>query len=336
MMGALSLPQRSRGRPSEAAQDRYRAELRWFCDAIREIRSTLDFTPTARGWCYLLESHGLEKGDFDKAERVINEARKEGDLPLSICAEDETRKTENLEKLDDPDIEFVADVYLASLRRLHEDYTPKSFWTDLDTYVEMTVEKLDLKALFGPICKAWRVPLACSRGWNDINSRAAMMKRFRAAEQEGKRIVLLVCTDLDPGGLSIADLLRSNMRDIRAVGWDPDNLIIDRFGLTEAFIERHKLTWIENLATASGGRLDDPRHPDHNKDYVQSYLARFGVRKCEANALVTKPTAARELCEDAILRYLPADAVDAFEADLADVREELRQEIANRINGGLA
>ena len=30
----------------------------------------------------------------------------------------------------------------------HERFTPFSFWNDLDVYVQMTVEKIDLKSLF--------------------------------------------------------------------------------------------------------------------------------------------------------------------------------------------
>ena len=49
----------------------------------------MDFDVGSRGWCYMLERHGLRKGDFDDAQRLINTCRKSGDLPLDICAEDE-------------------------------------------------------------------------------------------------------------------------------------------------------------------------------------------------------------------------------------------------------
>jgi hypothetical protein len=116
----------------------------------------------------------------------------------------------------------------------------------------------------------------------------------------------------------------------------PDHLHIERFGLNEDFIERHGLTWIDNLATATGGRLDDPKHRDFPKSYVQSYLARYGVRKVEANALVVRPDAGRELCREAIFRYLPEEALPAYEAKLAAVRDDLRDEIAVRFEGGAA
>jgi hypothetical protein len=158
-----------------------------------------------------------------------------------------------------------------------------------------------------------------------MNSRAAMMKRFAAHEAAGRQCVLLYCGDHDPGGLHISDKIRSNLADLsRAVGWWPEHLIIDRFGLNYDFIEAHGLTWIDNLETSSGERLDDPRHPDHGKSYVQEYIARYGVRKVEANALVVVPNAARELCRKAITKYVNPQAVKDYQAWLAEQREQAR------------
>jgi hypothetical protein len=111
----------------------------------------------------------------------------------------------------------------------------------------------------------------------------------------------------------------------KAVGWSPDKLIIDRFGLNNNFIQRHRLTWIDNLITGSGGDLSDPDHADYFKPYVQNYLHEFGARKVEANALVVRPEAGRKLCRDAILKYVPPTAVTKFERRL-----KLRQAQAHR------
>jgi hypothetical protein len=70
-MSALTLPRRGRGRLTGIAENDYQAKLRAFCQAILQIRSTLDFEISARGWCYILEDHGLKKGDFDSAETLI-------------------------------------------------------------------------------------------------------------------------------------------------------------------------------------------------------------------------------------------------------------------------
>jgi hypothetical protein len=166
-------------------------------------------------------------------------------------------------------------------------------------------------------------------GWIDLNARAAMMRRFEYWESRGKRIILLYCGDHDPGGFRIADFIRSNMMDMaNAVGWSPDNLIIDRFGLHASFVDRHKLTWIDNLHTSKGLLpLDHPNHRDHEKAYVQDYLKRFGARKVEATALVRRPAAARALCQQAIRKYLPKAAAEQYEESLERPRAQMRAEI---------
>jgi len=135
-----------------------------------------------------------------------------------------------------------------------------------------------------------------------------------------------LCNDHDPGGLHISEPMLSNLDDLSAqVGWSPDDLIIERFGLNRDFIEANNLTWIDNLETSSGQRLDDRRHPDHFKPYVQSYLAAFGTRKCEANALVVAPEIGRRLCRDAILRYVDATAPQRYQRRLESAQRDLRR-----------
>jgi hypothetical protein len=155
------------------------------------------------------------------------------------------------------------------------------------------------------------------------------MRRLAHWEARGKKCVVLYCGDHDPAGLVISDFLRSNMADLaNAVGWSPDNLTVDRFGLNANFIEAQRLTWIDGLETGSGKDLADPGHPDHGKGYVQDYLRRFGARKVEANALVVRPEAGRVLCREAILRYVRTDAPKRYRAMLAPMREQVRQEVA--------
>jgi hypothetical protein len=172
-------------------------------------------------------------------------------------------------------------------------------------------------------------------GWADLNVRAGFMRRFAEKEAEGKRCVLLVFTDHDPGGLHINKFLRSNLEELtQAVGWSPDNLIIERFGLDYDFIEREQLTWIDNLATSKGEYpLDDEHHPDHNKDYVQDYLRKFGARKVEADALLKVPELGRELCRQAILKYVSATAPRRYHAKLKPVRAEMRRALDRLLRG---
>ena len=68
-MSAL-IPKRPRGRQSPAAEAQYQEEVRAFCATVLEIKSTLDFAIGSREYCYLLEPHGLNKGDFDAAQKL--------------------------------------------------------------------------------------------------------------------------------------------------------------------------------------------------------------------------------------------------------------------------
>lgn len=329
------LPRRQRGRQTAEADCRHRDEIAAFCGRILEINSRLDFQVSSRGWCYLLENAAvITKGDFDAAQRIINDCRKSGDLPLDICADDGKRAVDGLERLD-PGVEIEADNVIAYIGNAHHYYTPTSFWDGLDVYIELAVEKSDLKGLFAPVCREFHIARQNIGGWADVNCRAAMMRRFQSHEREGRRGVLLFCGDHDPGGLCISDFLRSNLEDLAgAVGWRPDNLIIDRFGLNADFIAANGLLWIDNLETGSGRRLDEPSHPDHRKPYVQDYLRRFGARKVEANALVVQPQAGRELCRQAILKYVPETAPAAYNDRLAAIRAQLRDAIRQRLAEG--
>lgn len=295
----------------------------------------MDFAIGVRGWCYILEKHGLRKGDFRAAEKLITDCRKSGMLSLDICAEDGSRATIGIQNLDDADIEGEAESWLNYLLNdVHKNYTPCGFWDDLDVYVEVAVEKLDLRNLFESPCAKFFVPITNFKGWSDLNSRAAMMERFAQHEAAGRRCVLLLCGDHDPGGLHITSTMRKNLSDLsRAVGWSPENLLIIRFGLNADFIDRHGLTWIDNLETSSGQQLDDPNHDDHGKEYVQDYITRFGVRKCEANALVVVPEIGRQLCRHAILEHVPADAPARYRERLTRARKALRMAIRRRMGG---
>ena len=58
---------------------------------------------------------------------------------------------------------------------------------------------------------------------------------------------------------------------------------------------------------------------------VQNYITQYGIRKCEANAVMrasARPEALR-LCRDAIEKYLGKDALSRFEARREEIRTRL-------------
>jgi hypothetical protein len=326
------LPCLPKGRPSDEDRQKYAADLRQFAESLKKINSTLDFKVSSRGWCYILENeHGLSKGDFDKAQDLINECRKSGLLPIDFTVEDEARGADNLEKYDDTDPARYAAVLAGALHRW-TDYSPGSFWDNQPVYIQMVVEKIDLKYLFLPVCRLYRVPLINSRGWSDLNLRAALMRRFQEHERLGRRPVLLCCNDHDPVGLQIPNLLPKHLEELReAVGWSPHNLTIERFGLNADFIEMHDLTWIDGLKTGSGKDLGDSKHKQHNHAFVQDYIAEHGKRKVEANALVVRPEAGRHLCRESIERHLDMSAIATYERSLAEQRAQVKSAMPDAV-----
>jgi hypothetical protein len=117
-----------------------------------------------------------------------------------------------------------------------------------------------------------------------------------------------------------------------ATGYSPDALIIDRFGLNSDFIEAQGLSWTNNLITSSGEDLANSKHNDHRKPYVQDYIQRFGVRKVEANALVVRPEAGRQLCLDTVRRYIPDDLLSDFETQREAAQQQARTVVAQLLD----
>lgn len=321
--------------------------LRDFAINLIKIHNQVGFRISSRGWAYQLEGYGLiTKAHFDRVENLINECRKIGFLPIDFVAEETARKFSGVEKPTENSPTQYLKQYLKAALQCEDYYTPK-WWEGETYYLQMLVEKVDLKTLFSPVCEEYHIPIATSKGWSSMLQRAEYARRFKEAEDMGLKCVLLYCGDFDPDGLRISEFLSKNLWDLARIRWNdgikgytPKDLIIDRFGLEFEFIEEHGLSWIENLITGSKKNLASPSHPNFNMKYVQDYLRDYGERKCEANALVVIPEKARDLCRSAIEEYVGAGALARFQEkrdeivnELTDFRE--RTGLDDTINGAI-
>lgn len=304
--------------------------LRKFAEQLIEISDRIGFKISARGWAYQLEGERLiNKDQFDRIEAVINKCRKKGIIPIDFVAEEEGRQFSGVEfPTSESPLEYLKS-YIEAPLNCHSWYTP-DWWDGEDYYIQMLVEKIDLKTLFKPVCEKYHIPIATSKGWSSMLQRGVYARRFQEAEEKGLQCVLLYCGDHDPDGLRISDFIMSNLKDIEDIVWEngdtgynPDRLIIQRFGLDAPFIRRHNLTWIDNLITGSKKNLADPRHKNNKMPYVQQYLKEFGERKCEANAIVPMPDAARDLVESAITSFLGDRATVRFAGKVAKIKREM-------------
>jgi hypothetical protein len=307
-------------------------QLTQFAETLNQIAEQVQFRISSRGWCYQLEGYGaITKAEFARAEDLINECRRTGLLPIDFVAEEEARAFSGIEEPTSVSPEQYLGHLLKEALNAEEYYTP-DWWEGEQYYIQMIVEKIDLKALFAPVCDQFHIPIATTRGWSSMLQRAEYARRFRQAEDKGLQCVLLYCGDHDPDGLRISECLRRNLDELKGITWEdgvegynPAKLIIDRFGLNHDFIEKNHLTWIDNLITGSGMNLASPTHPNYDLAYVQEYLHKFGAKKCEANALVVRSREAGELCRRAIEAYLGSDGFSRFESKRERIRRTMKR-----------
>lgn len=333
------------GRPS----NQYYADLEEFADSLIEINESLDFKMSARGWAYYFENEGLiDKSEIEYHENRINDLRKNefsagwdhAPLPTDFTAQDDSRGFDCVERESYAEPEEYVKIHLSHLVNPHIDL---SFWETQDCFIQVLVEKIDLKELFKPICEEYNIPIATGKGWSSINQRAKILTRFNEWAKEDKRPVLIYCGDFDPAGLQISNTLKKNFNDLHDAwvpdvdggyftGWDSDEmgLTIDRIGLNKDQVERWGFPWIDNLETSGSDHpLDSPKHPDYDMDYVQNWLNEYGVRKVEANALVTQPEIGRELFKDSVEKYLTENPKEEYERRREKKKKDVQQYLSD-------
>lgn len=335
----IVLPISKKGRKSQEYLKQYEKQLNEFAEGLKQLqlkiadKEQIDKIDkkdkiSARGWCYLLEGMKLiDKTQFDYAQRLINHCRKEGFLPIDFVASDQARKFFHVEdiKVETKDYRVWVNNHLRYTRHIYRHKKDITFWENQEYYIQMMVEKIDVRNLFDDICKHYHIPISNAKGWSDLLSRYYLALRFKEAEEMGLKTVLLYYGDFDPAGILIADVFKKNLADIqKASGYNPKNLIVDHFGLTFDFIQKHNLLWIDNLKTGSKKDLSNPTHPDHNKAYVKNYIEKYGVRKCEANAILPIRDFAKQDCEEAIQKYLGTNPHENYEKEMSKTRKEIK------------
>ncbi len=332
-----------------------RKMLEHFALILTEIQSGINFRVSSRGWCYLCEQKGyIDKSQFDKVDSAVNRCRKMGLLPVDFVAEESARAFIGVEKpniyTDKPNVKDTLKWILQNVIGGERYYTP-DWWDGEEYYIQMLVEKIDLKELWTDICEEYHIPIANAKGWSSILQRAEYARRFKEAEDKGLKCVLLYCGDHDPDGLRISDTLRKNLFDVKNIFWsdqkegyDPSNLEIHRFGLNYDFIIENNYTWIDNLVTGSGaelakvgvdgkitaglkvkGKHAGKEHQNFKLPYLQSYIKKYGVRKCEANAVVTTPRKAMDLVRNEIEKWLGPDSKERFASKRFAVKVEYEE-----------
>lgn len=307
-------------------------------EAIEALSHSTGYKFGPRGWAYYAEGLGLiTKGEFDRFEKLLTDMRKDGELDPDVIEPDASRMATTVYDFDattlapEEQAQYAIDDIADNLRAWARGYFQHGYWDSLDFYVEMIVEKKDLVQIFRATADRYNVRITNGKGDTDIHTRLAMLKRFRDHSEAGRQCVLLAIGDHDPKGLHIVEGLHRTIMscaNIKGLDWDDPDFEVVNIGLTEEQISSLDLMKIGNLETGGGRDLSDPRHPDHYKPYVQDYITRFGVWKCEANALVGNPDGARSLLEREINRFIPASHPNDIRVANEPGQTEVRSEIS--------
>lgn len=307
-------------------------------EAIERMSQETGYRFGPRGWAYYAEGLGLiTKGEFDRFCQLVTDMRKDGELDPDVIEPDASRMATEVYDFEasrttpEDQAQWAIDDIGDNLRHWARSFHEVGYWDGLDFYVEMIVEKKDLVQIFRSTADNFNVRITNGKGDTDIHTRLAMLKRFRDHSAEGRQCILLAIGDHDPKGLHIVEGLHRTIMsccNLRGLDWDCPEFEVVNIGLTEQQIDDLGLMRIENLETGGGRDLSDPRHPDHNKPYVQDYISRFGVWKCEANALVGNPREARDLLASAINRFIPASHPADVAVQNAPAKEAVQAEIS--------
>ena len=338
----IKLPKQKKGRKTVQEKAVYELELKDFSDKLKDLQYIIAGTKyirekdkvSARGWCYLLEGFGvITKDQFDKCFKIINLCRKEGYLPIDFVAQDSSREFFNIESLTEEykkPLDYLVS-YLMWVKKCDKSKKDVAFWQSQKYYIQIMVEKLDVRNLFIDVCEKYHIPISNAKGWSDMLSRNDMIKRFKEAEQIGLIPVLLYYGDFDPAGIKIADTLRKNIIDLeKATKWNPKNLIIDHFGLTIDFINKNGILWIDNLITGGKRNLGNlyKQYKEGKEnikifDYEIKYIEKYGVRKCEANAILPIRDIAIKQCETVIIKYLGDNPFEVYNKEVKRIQQEI-------------
>ena len=140
---------------------------------------------------------------------LLTRARLAGHVPMEAVADD-TRPVETWPVSRD------ARTYVSEASR---EFL-LGYWRDLlqgqPRHVELVVEKMTARPIVEPVAAQYTVPMTIGRGYCSLPPRAAMAERYRNSGKDG--FALLVVSDFDPDGESIAHSLARSLRDDFGIG----------------------------------------------------------------------------------------------------------------------
>ncbi len=189
-----------------------------------------------------------DMSSYRKLIRLLDPARRDGLIPHEII-DDDTRPVTTW------DVSENVDEYIGgTINKLFMDY-----WRDplqsQPNHLELIVEKNTVLRILEPVACEFGMPLTSTRGQSSLPPLRDITKRYRRSGKD--KLVLLIASDLDPAGETIAYSVARTLRDdfripsvqalkvaitgrqVREFNLPPGEKAKAKCSARKAFVERH-------------------------------------------------------------------------------------------------
>ncbi len=224
-----------------------------------------------------------DKPSYRTLTNILTRLRLNGEIPFEAI-EDTTRPVSQWNTHPHPGayLEAALKSFLTTYFRDLQQSQPN--------HIEIVVEKLTVKNAVEPIAMDYAIPLTVGRGFSSIPPRYEMVQRFR---QSGKdKLVVVIVSDLDPAGMTIAESFGRSLRD--DFGVESDRLVVIKAALTIDQVEQ--LGLLPAMEVKAGASTS------------KEYIRRFGRHVWELEAV--PPERLREIIREAVLSVMDVERLN--------------------------
>lgn len=270
------------------------------CDRIIEAYQAKGFRLTLRQLYYQLVSANVirnEEKSYKNLGALVSDARLAGLLDWDAI-EDRVRVPRRHPQFDG--LESIVEAALNSYR------LPR--WEGQDNYVELWVEKDALAGVLEPMSREFHVTLMVNKGYSSQSAMFEAANRFRDADDNGQKPILLYLGDHDPSGEDM-------VRDVR-----------DRLSTFGVEVDVRKVA----LTTPQVKSYDPPPNPAKLTDSrAAAYIEQHGEFSWEVDAI--PPEELQRLIRVAFTEVVDLDAMREIITQEKEDKKKLRRAVAELV-----
>lgn len=264
------------------------------CNSIIEDYTGQGLRLTLRQLYYQLVSANVivnEEKSYNNLGNLVSDARLAGLMDWDAI-EDRVRQPRKSSEWD-----TIADLVDSALYAYR---LPR--WKDQEWYVELWVEKDALAGVLSPIASEFHVTMMVNRGYSSQSAMYESAKRYKAQQDDGKRLALFYLGDHDPSG---EDMVRDVADRLAMFG--VEDLDTRKLALTMTQIRQYK-------PPPNPAKVSDSR--------AKAYIEKYGDSSWEVDAL--PPQVLAKIIRTALIDVTDMDAMESVKAQEKLDKKRLR------------